>query len=167
MSMKIEIKKIAIELAKRHGLINLTRDGVCGVAGIPPGSFVHVMGESFATFVDRLRSEGVSIGTPDHGRRVVSPEIRRTSILTAAVELASEVGYRKITREGVAERAGISMSLVTHHFHTMPQLRRDVVRHAVSHGCVPVVAQALAAKDPHVKKAPSWLVEKAAEYLKG
>ena len=53
----LDIKQIAINLARTDGLINLTRVGLCAAAGIPDGSFRHVTGQTFNEFIDSLRRD--------------------------------------------------------------------------------------------------------------
>lgn len=90
-----------------------------------------------------------------------SPETRQDQILAAALVLAGKVGYRNITRQAVADGAGCSPGLVTHHFSTMPQLKRAVMRAAVRLGNANVVAQGLVVKDKHATKAPDTLKARA------
>ena len=94
-----------------------------------------------------------------------NPEARKDQILIAAVELAKEVGYNKMTRDAIAIKAGVSMGLVTHYFETMTQLRRDVVRYARNNDIPEIIAQGIANQDPHAKKAPPALKEKAIALL--
>ncbi|MDR3571755.1 MAG: hypothetical protein P4L81_06210, partial [Candidatus Pacebacteria bacterium] len=55
--------------------------------------------------------------------------------------------------------------LVSSYFGTMTQLQRDVVRRAIKLPDLAILAQALVAKDPHVKKAPSELLDVAVRSL--
>lgn len=91
----------------------------------------------------------------------LKPEIRRAQILEFAVQAAREHGYQRITRDDVARRAGVSTGLVTRYFNTMPQLKRAVMRYAVRHEILEIVAQGLAAADPHARKASQELKQRA------
>lgn len=91
----------------------------------------------------------------------LDPRDRREQLLAAALEVAAQVGYQQITRQEVAARAGVEPALVTHYFGTMPKLRRHVIRAAVARGCLRVVAQGLAVKDPHALKASDEMKEQA------
>ena len=93
------------------------------------------------------------------------PDVRKDQILIAAVELAKEVGYNKMTRDAIAIKAGVSMGLVTHYFETMNQLRRDVMRYARKHEIPAIIAQGLVNNDQHARKAPPELKNKAAELI--
>jgi len=94
-----------------------------------------------------------------------TPAARKGQILLAAVELAKEVGYNKMTRDDIAIKAGVSMGLVTHYFETMIQLRRDVMRYARNNDIPEIIAQGIANQDKHAKKAPEALKQKAIELL--
>ena len=95
----------------------------------------------------------------------LKPEVRREQILQHAVEAAQAHGYRHITREDIARRAGVTVNLISHYFGTMPKLKRAVMREAIRRGDVTVLAQGLAAKDPHAQKAPLELKRKAVDQL--
>lgn len=92
---------------------------------------------------------------------------RIAQILAAALAIAPRKGYARITREEIAERAKVPPSLITYHFGTMPELRRDIMREAVRVECLPVIAQGLAAKDRHAMKAPEEIRTRAIESLRG
>ena len=87
---------------------------------------------------------------------------RRDHILTAAINLAVEVGYSNITRDTVAARAGVSMGLITHYFETMGQLKRSIMRAAIHQHIPEIIAQGLANNDKYARKAPSELKNRAA-----
>lgn len=93
---------------------------------------------------------------------------RVAQILGAALAVCSEeTTYSRVTREEIAKRAGIPPTLITYHCGTMPDLRRDIMREAVRVGCLPVIAQGLAARDRHAQKAPEDLRQRALESLGG
>lgn len=100
-------------------------------------------------------------------RKRLKPAHRRRQILDAALALAERQHYATMTRDGVAEAAGVSMGLVTRYFSTMPQLRRAVMRAAVADGNVAVVGQGLAHRDPQALKADATLRAAAARHLQG
>ena len=83
----------------------------------------------------------------------LTPAVRRQHILDAAILLASSGNYTQITRQGIAETAGIAPTLISHHFGTMVQLRRAVMRYAVQNQHLTVIAQGLAARDKQAQKA--------------
>lgn len=164
---KESVKQTAIEMAAEVGLINLSRRDLCERAGIPDGSFPHVMGCTFSEFVVELQDEGIDSGVTlvEVNKTRVSPKLRREQILAAAVELAKTDGYHKMTRDDIAKRAGVSTGLVTKYFSTMPALRRDVMRAAVRNNVAEVVAQGLANRCTHALKASPELKKQAALIL--
>lgn len=86
---------------------------------------------------------------------------RKAQILKAALTLCQTASYARITRDQIAKEAGIPSSLIGYHFGTMPALRRDIMREAVRKGCLPVIVQGLAIRDPHALKAPEELRRQA------
>lgn len=101
-------------------------------------------------------------------RRRLKPLDRSNEILTAAVALASRSGgYLSLTRAAVAARAQCSEGLVSSYFNTMQQMRRAVMRHAVKHEVLSIVAQGLATGDPVARKAPEEVRQKASAALAG
>lgn len=86
---------------------------------------------------------------------------RRAQILSAALALAEKQGYRNLTLQQIADAAGVSKGLPMVYFGTMTAIRRAIVREAVRTCNLKVVAQALVAADPHVKKADPDLKSKA------
>lgn len=90
------------------------------------------------------------------------PADRKASILDAAIRISHSYGYQRITRANVAGAARCSEALVSSYFNTMVQLRRAVLRAAIAERDLVIIAQALAAKDPHVMKAPYELRQTAA-----
>lgn len=162
--MKQEIKETALKMINESGLINLSRAGLCERVRIPVGSFAYYAGCTFTDFVKGLKDDS---NNHQVFKTRVNPILRRENILIAAVELARENGYNKITRDDIAERAGVSMGLVTHYFETMVQLRRAVMRHAIQFEIVEIIAQGLANKDDHARKAPEELKKQAVDKLLG
>lgn len=91
---------------------------------------------------------------------------RVAQILKAALDLCSvEAVYYRVTRDQIAEKAGIPPTLITYHCGTMADLRRDIMREAVRVECLPVIAQGLAARDRHATKAPEDLRLRALQSL--
>ena len=61
-------------------------------------------------------------------RRRAQPEVRRAEILTAALEVFSERGYRGASLGKVAERVGLTQQGVLHYFHSKDALLIEVLR---------------------------------------
>lgn len=92
---------------------------------------------------------------------------RKTELLDAALRLAKTKGYTKVTREAIAAVVGCVPATVTNHLGTTPNMKRGIMRAAVSRGVVEVVAQGLADGNPHAKKASHDLKQRAVEHLMG
>lgn len=99
------------------------------------------------------------------------PEMREALLLESALEAAAKHGLYTMTRDQIAEVAGVSPSLISHRLGTMPAMRRSVMRQAVARGdnrmCLQIIAQGIAARDPHALKAPPSLRAAALATLKG
>ena len=95
----------------------------------------------------------------------LDPKVRLSEILDASLRMARLHGYRNMTREDIAVAAGCSEGLVSSYLGTMTQVRRAVVRHAIHCKDLTVLAQALAANDPHAMKAPAELRDAAVQSL--
>lgn len=165
MMKREQVKAVAIGMVKKSGLINLSRRELCEAAGIPDGSFPHVMECNFSEFVNELKAENVESGMVPVSKSRVPAALRKEHILKVAVDMAIEDGYHRITRDGVAEKAGVSFSLVTKYFGTMNQLRKDVMRTAIKQSIPEIVAQGLANGDDRAKKAPAELKAQAATLI--
>ena len=82
----------------------------------------------------------------------LKPDDRRELIVITALSLAQGKSYMKVTRDEIAEQLGITGPAIQHHFGTMKQLRRSVMRAACQRAVGPtpcqdalrVVAQGLA-----------------------
>ncbi len=82
------------------------------------------------------------------------PHCRKKQILWAACTLSAAVGYRHITRQSVAELAGVAPGLVSYYFGDMDALRNTVMGHALATGISSIIAQGLVAKNPIALAAP-------------
>lgn len=98
-------------------------------------------------------------------KRRLDPEVRKEQILDAALDVARVRNYTSITREEIADRAGVSVGLVTKYFSTMPQLKRDVMRAAIRVEALAIIAHGVAIRDPHALKAPADLQQRAVASL--
>lgn len=97
--------------------------------------------------------------------RIDSPRDRQMLILSAAAKLFREHGYDHVTRERVAVAAGVAPALITHHFGTMVAFRRALMRYAVQHEILPIVAHGIVTRHPAAMKAPEELRRRAAEHI--
>lgn len=86
---------------------------------------------------------------------------RDKKVLEAAIVEAREQGYQWITREAVAQRAGVSVGGVNNAFGTMVELKRAVMREAIQRPVLEIVAQGLAEGSPIAKDAPPDVKQQA------
>lgn len=91
---------------------------------------------------------------------------RDAKVLAAAVAEAEARGYSKITREGVAARAGVALGCVNLAYGTMQALKDAVMRTAVDGGFLEIVAQGLADGHELARNAPPKLRTRALATLK-
>lgn len=98
-------------------------------------------------------------------KKRMRPNERRDMILNAALELAGSKSYTTITRDEIADHAGVAVGLVTKYFGTMPNLKRDVMRAAIRYEHLPIIAHGIAIHDPHAMKAPPALKRRAVASL--
>lgn len=101
----------------------------------------------------------------DTTRLRLSPKERRARILVAALAQAAIHGYRNVTREQIARAADCSDNLVSSYLGTMPELRRDLMRHAIKGQLLDVIAQGIVCKDKIALKAPDDLKQKALAHV--
>ncbi len=92
---------------------------------------------------------------------------RMQQLIDAALALSERHGYANVTHDAVAEAAKVSRGLVVHYLGTAPNMRRDIMRAAISRSVVRVVAQGLAAGDRHAAKASPELKRKASKLVAG
>ena len=165
MTTKNEVLKVARGMVRKAGLINLSRRELCERAGIPDGSFPHVMGCTFAELVNKLRLENLAQTMAPVSKSRVPAALRKEHILAVAVNLAKTAGYTKITRDGIAEAAGVSFGLVTKYFGTMSNLKRAVMGEAIKQSIPEIIAQGLAQGDKRAQKAPAALKQEAVQLI--
>lgn len=94
-------------------------------------------------------------------RQRLKPKDRKAQILDAMLDEAEASSYVRVTREGIAQRAGCSPNLVSNYFSTMPQLRRTLMRAAVKGERLKIVAQGIVMEDKHALEAPEDLRQRA------
>lgn len=94
-----------------------------------------------------------------------APDARKEKILLAAIEVSKNTGYKGITREKVAEEAGVSSALVATYFNRMVFLKSAVMEHAVKREIIEIVAQGVAHNDPFTLRLAPALKNKVMEHL--
>lgn len=154
------IRTTAIEMAESVGIINLTRIDLCSRLNISDGSFTVIAGRTFTELIELIRPECKNGTKPERNRRT-SRVIRTDHILGVAMDVSERDGFTKLSRATVAEDCGISESLIAYHFGTMLEFRRTIMRHAIKHERLRIIAEGLAVRDIHAVKAPDELKARA------
>lgn len=86
---------------------------------------------------------------------------RDAVVLAGAIEAARQHGWAKMTREQVAEAAGVSVGTINSSFGTMADLRSEVMCAAIQQEILPVIAQGIAAGDFNAKNVTPALKARA------
>lgn len=95
----------------------------------------------------------------------MSPEHRKSQILTAALRLAEKGHYNSLTSPVLARESGCGHTLIFHHFPCMDDLKTAVVEYAVANNNLRVIGQAVVARHKAVAKLDKSIKEKAVNAL--
>lgn len=98
--------------------------------------------------------------------RRLQPDDRKAQLLDGALKLAAERGLASLTRDAIAEYAGVSPALVSFYLGTMTELRRTVMRAAIKREVLPIVAEGLVTRDKQAGKASEDLKRRALDSVK-
>ena len=83
----------------------------------------------------------------------LKPADRKAEILEAAIALATKRGVRRLTREEIAEAAGVTPGLITIRFKTIAALRKEIIIQGVKREILPIIAEGLLDREPAAMKA--------------
>lgn len=89
----------------------------------------------------------------------------KLKILITAVRLSGQRGYTHVTRDEIAAAANCGTGTINYHYGDINGLVRAVMRHAVEHRILAIVAQGLAERHPVATHAPMDLQQAAAHHL--
>lgn len=92
---------------------------------------------------------------------------RTTELLRHALTVAERDGWHCLTREAVAREANVSDGLVSARLGTMIELRRSVMRAAITQRALRVVAEGILARDKYALRAPDDVRLAAARLISG
>ena len=90
---------------------------------------------------------------------------RTEHLLDVALDMAADIGIDNLTRDGIADAAGVSHCLVTFRLGQKTELLRNVMRRAIKKENLAVLAQGLARNDKVAAKATPDLKQRAAAWL--
>lgn len=169
MATPKEIRDLAITMANEVGLINLTRQALCDRANIKDGSFPVIAGTTFTKLIEDIRSEckPSSLGLARSTRTRANPVLEKDRLINVALDCfeATDKTFSKVTRLDIAEAAGVPEASISHHFGSMIEFRRTIMRHAIIQKRLKIIAQGLAIGDAHARKAPQELKDQAVALL--
>lgn len=154
------IQTAAIEMANQCGIMNLSRKELCTRLKIPDGSFLVLAGCTFTELIEAIRPKCKTGIKPKDNRRT-SAALRTEYLLSLSMDVAEREGFNKLSRTLVAEECGVSESLLAYYFGTVPNFKRTVMRHAIQHERLRIIAEGLAIRDVHALKAPEELKTRA------
>lgn len=95
----------------------------------------------------------------------MNPAARKEQILNTAINLSIEKGYRRLTRQAIANRMQCACALINHYFHDIENLRNTVLLTAIQKEIVPILAENYAAWGEETSDLPALLKEKVIRYL--
>jgi AcrR family transcriptional regulator len=90
----------------------------------------------------------------------------KQEILDGAVELATRVGFRNVTRRMAATKAKCALATVSYHFKSIPGLHDAIIRRGIELELSIIVAQGLAEGHKDAINAPRSLRQKARRHVK-
>lgn len=91
---------------------------------------------------------------------------RKQELLDIAVDVAEKAGCNSLNARNVAEKAGVSYSLVRLHFPDIRNLYESVFKEAIRVENLGVIAQGIEYKFPLLQEIPAPLRERAVLYQK-
>ncbi len=94
-------------------------------------------------------------------------DVRYKQILDKAVELVIADGLANLTRDGLAEFAGISQGQIGYYFEDMDGLREAIVLRAIENQNIEVLAEAMRYKHPAIYNLSEKLRKAAIKILIG
>lgn len=106
-----------------------------------------------------------TLNLPVDAERRMKPGDRQRMLIDTALTLATRDGYKNVTMDALTQAAGVSRTLYARYFTNVDQFRVAVMRAAVKRVVLPVIAQGLAARDPHAMKASAEVRAAAAATL--
>lgn len=95
----------------------------------------------------------------------MDPSARKEQILTTAINLALEKGYRQLTRRAIANRMQCASALINHYFDNIDNLRKIVLLTAIEKEILPIIAENFVVWGKETAELPQQLKEKVIRYL--
>ena len=95
----------------------------------------------------------------------LDPSVRRDWILVAALELAKQKSYDRLTRDEIADAACVTGATFHHYFGKIADFRELIVSVAIEEEILPIIAHALAGGNAKAHALPLELKQKAINSL--
>jgi len=96
----------------------------------------------------------------------MSAKQRKEQFIKTGLDLAARGHYLTVRGQNVTDKVGVSTGLLQNYFATLLHFRKAIVRKAIKDGQLQVIAQAMGARDPLVKRCPEHLKRAALEGIK-
>ena len=166
---RVKVFQAAIEVAKVRGVGGIRNTDIGEILKISPGNIMWWYGANMET----LRQDVIAWAKKNKCyNTVVSPLLmkkikrsapahRREFIRVSALETAKGCHYMILTREDIAEHAGISPALVSNYLGRVDNIRNIIVDDAIEQGVDVVIAQALSVRDPRATRLSKEVKTKA------
>jgi AcrR family transcriptional regulator len=114
---------------------------------------------------DALMGARPDLALPVEADKRMKPDDRHKQLIEVGLTLAAAQGYKNVTMEALMAAAGVSRTLYARYFSNVNQFRVEIMRAAVKRAILPIIAQGLAAQDPHAMKAHEALRKEAVATL--
>ena len=96
----------------------------------------------------------------------LTAEERKAEFIEVGIKFAEKNHYLTVRAQDVVDKLRVSNGLLQNYFSNIDTFRKAVLRKAVKDGNLKIIAQAMGASDPLVKRAPGYLKEAALEGVK-
>lgn len=90
---------------------------------------------------------------------------KRDDIVNEVYKLAERDGYESLTRDNIAEAAGIAFGSITYYFTTVQNLREQIMKKAIVKKNLVILAAGIAARSEQALAAPERLKQEAVKLL--
>ena len=91
----------------------------------------------------------------------------REEVLKAAVTLAEDIGFNRVSYRGISNRTGLKDGSIQYYFPSIEGLKSAIVRDALEYLNLKIIGQAIALEHEAVKEAPKQVLTEAVRYLRG
>ena len=99
-------------------------------------------------------------------RTRLQPKARKATILIAAIRLARRPGgLSSLTRASIAKEARCTEGLVSHYLSDMTTVRAIIMKDAIKHEYLDLIAQGIALNDKHTRNISPVLKHRALNHL--